>query len=109
MKRMLVLVIAFAAALMPAPVLAASPSFSTPSVSANLGEPVTFTSEIQGDDIAGVDVLVRLQGYDTNVVLHADPGHAPYALCRCWDGRVDVRAAIPIRRRTCAVRSIPPC
>jgi hypothetical protein len=70
----LILVLSVAAALMPGVAFAASPSFSTPSVSASLGEPVTFTSEISGDDIAGVDVLVRLQGYETNVVLPAGPG-----------------------------------
>lgn len=63
-----------ASAFLPTAALAASPSFSTPSVSASLGEPVTFTSQISGDDIAGVDVLVRLQGYETNVVLAAQPG-----------------------------------
>ncbi|MEP7360215.1 MAG: peptidase MA family metallohydrolase [Chloroflexota bacterium] len=70
----LMLAVLLAGAALPGVAVAASPSFSTPSVSANLGEPVTFMSQISGDDIAGVDVLVRLQGYETNVVLPADPG-----------------------------------
>jgi hypothetical protein len=60
----------------PAAVRAASPSFGTPTVTAPLGEDVTFTSRIDGDDIAGVDVLVRLVGFETNIVLPAASGQA---------------------------------
>lgn len=66
----------FSAAVVPGVVLAASPSFGTPTATSPLGEDVTLTSQISGDDIAGVDVLVRLVGFDVNVVLSAAPGQA---------------------------------
>jgi hypothetical protein len=62
------------AAIVPGVVVAASPSFGTPTAASPLGEDVTFTSQISGDDIAGVDVLVRLVGFDVNIVLTATPG-----------------------------------
>jgi hypothetical protein len=63
-------------AVLPGVVLAASPSFGTPTVTAELNEPITFSSPISGDDIAGVDVLVRLVGDPTTIVLPAGPGEA---------------------------------
>ena len=62
------------AAVAPGAVLAATPSFGTPTANSPLGEDVTLTSQISGDDIAGVDVLVRLVGFDVNIVLTATPG-----------------------------------
>jgi hypothetical protein len=61
------------AAVPPAGVLAASPAFGTPTASAELNEPITFTSQIEGDDIAAVEVLVRLVGDPTTIVLPAQP------------------------------------
>jgi hypothetical protein len=62
------------AAAVPGAILAASPVFGTPTATSPLGEDVTFTSQISGDDIVGVDVLVRLVGFDVNIVLTATPG-----------------------------------
>lgn len=70
----LALALVTAAAVAPRTALAASPLFGTPTVSAPLGEDVTFASQISGDDIAAVDVLVRLVGFAPNVVLSAQPG-----------------------------------
>lgn len=70
-------VLIIAAAMLPAAVVAASPSFGTPTASADLGEPVEFSSQISGDDIAAVDVLVRLAGESTTIVLPADHGGQP--------------------------------
>lgn len=64
------------AAVLPSAVLAASPSFGTPTVTAELNEPITFSSQISGDDIAAVEVLVRLVGDPTTIVLPAQPGEA---------------------------------
>lgn len=86
------------AMLAPAAVLAAEPVFGQPTVSAPLGSAPTFTSTISGDDIAKVEVLIRLKGKATNVVLAAhespagtwvadepvDIGFSP--LCQCLAG-----------------------
>lgn len=64
------------AAVLPSVALAASPSFGTPTVIAELNEPITFTSQISGDDIAAVEVLVRLVGDPTAIVVQAGPGQA---------------------------------
>jgi hypothetical protein len=78
-------VVAFAlvavAANPPGPALAASPSFGVPTASAELNEPITFSSQIDGDDIAAVEVLVRLVGDPTNIVLPAQPG----AVAGTWE------------------------
>jgi hypothetical protein len=63
-----------AAVIVPGAVLAATPSFGTPTVTSPLGEDMTFTSQISGDDVAAVDVLVRLIGFDVDIVLTAAPG-----------------------------------
>lgn len=64
------------AAMPPGAALAASPSFGTPTASSELSEPITFSSQIDGDDIAAVEVLVRLVGDPTTIVLPAQPGGA---------------------------------
>jgi hypothetical protein len=64
------------AALLPSAALAASPEFGVPTASAELNEPVTFSSQINGDDIAAVEVLLRLVGDPTTVVLPAHQGAA---------------------------------
>ena len=42
-----------------------------PSVTASLGQPITFTSTIDGADIASVDVLIHLLGNPTTIVVNA--------------------------------------
>jgi hypothetical protein len=64
------------AAMSPSAALAASPEFGVPTATAELNEPVTFSSQINGDDIAAVEVLVRLVGDPTTIVLPAQPGGA---------------------------------
>ena len=67
------LVALFAAALTaPTIALAAAPTFGAPTVSADLGQPMTFSSTIDGGDIAAVDVLIHLTGNPTAIVLEAD-------------------------------------
>jgi hypothetical protein len=61
-----------AAAIAPAAVLAAGPSFGTPSVTAELGQPLTFTSTIDGDNIQSVDVLIHLDGNPTTVIVSSN-------------------------------------
>jgi hypothetical protein len=80
---------------MPAVVLAAGPSFGPPSVTAKLGETLTFTSTIDGGDIASVDVVIHLDGNPTSVVVastvqinnifqaQADINVSASALCAC--------------------------
>lgn len=53
---------------------AAEPTFGQPTARAVLGEPITISSPISGDDIAAVDVLVTLDETETSVVLEASPG-----------------------------------
>lgn len=72
----LVLVVTLAAVFLPGVAVAASPAFGTPTVVADLGQPITFSSEISGDDIAGVEVLVRLAFDPTVIVVPARPGPA---------------------------------
>ena len=91
----LALAVTLAGAFLPIAVLASSPAFGAPTVVAELGQPIAFSSEITGDDIAGVDVLVRLAFVPTVIVLPAQPGAAgtwqatqsidigPSALCAC--------------------------
>lgn len=67
----LTLVAILGAALAPAVTLAAEPVFGQPTVEAPLGSAPTFTSTISGDDIAAVEMLIRLKGNDTNIVLAA--------------------------------------
>ncbi len=63
-------------AVVPGVALAASPAFGTPTADARLNEPITFTSQISGDDVAAVEVLVRLTGDPTTIILPAHPGQA---------------------------------
>ncbi len=56
------------------PVAAAEPTFDQPSVATALSEPLVFTSTVTGDDVAQVEVLVRLAGEETAAVLAAEPG-----------------------------------
>ena len=75
-----------AAVFLPAAVYAASPTFGTPTATANLGDPVTFASQISGDDVAGVDVLVRLAGNETAIVLPAvDQGSGTWQVSQSID------------------------
>ena len=60
------------AVLAPALVLAADPTFGQPQVSAELGQPLEFTSTIDGADIASVDVIVHLLGNPTSIVVAVD-------------------------------------
>ncbi len=62
---------------MPAVSLAAQPTFGTPSAAATLGQPLTFTDTITGSDIASVDVVVQLVGYDPMVIVPAQPTGNP--------------------------------
>jgi hypothetical protein len=75
---------------------AAEPTFGQPTSSAVLGQPLTVSSTISGDDVAAVDVLLRLDGYETTVVVEAEPAEpagtwqiqqeldiASSALCAC--------------------------
>src|SRR3954471_542525 len=56
----------------PAAVLAAGPAFGPPSVRAVLGEPLTFTSTIDGaTDVASVDVVIHLLGNPTSIIVNA--------------------------------------
>jgi len=59
--------------LVPAAVSAAEPTFGQPTVEASLGQPLVFSSTVTGDDIVAVEVLVRLVGDDTTIVLPAQP------------------------------------
>ncbi len=61
----------FAATLAPAAALAAEPVFGQPSVTAVIGQPLSFSSTIDGSDIAAVDVIVHLQGNPTSIVINA--------------------------------------
>jgi hypothetical protein len=75
--------------------LAAAPSFGTPTVTAELGQPLTFSSTINADDVSTVDVLVHLLGNPTTIVINAgiqindtyqaqaDIDIASSALCAC--------------------------
>ena len=74
MKALALALSAFIVVALAAPTasLAASPTFGTPSVTADLGQPITFSSTIDGDDIAAVDVVVHLQGNPTSIILAAD-------------------------------------
>ncbi len=64
----------FAAVAFPVAGLAAEPTFGTPVGSADLGEPLTMTSEINGVEGGTVEVLVRLAGKEPQVVVAANPG-----------------------------------
>jgi len=68
--------VALVGALLPGVTVAAEPTFGTPSVTATLGEPITFSSPVSGDDIAAVEVLVRLVGDATTIVIQAQPAQA---------------------------------
>ncbi len=70
----LTLAVALAAVFFPGAAVAASPAFGTPTVVAELGHPLVFSSEISGDGVVGVDVLVRLAFDPTVIVLPAQPG-----------------------------------
>jgi hypothetical protein len=59
------------AALAPAGALAAEPVFGTPTATAELGSPPVFTSTITGDDVDSVEVLIRLKGDSTTVIVQA--------------------------------------
>lgn len=48
------------------------PTFGTPTVSAVLGQPITFSSTIDGVDIASVDVVIHLDGNPTSVVIASE-------------------------------------
>jgi Peptidase MA superfamily len=61
----------FAAALAPTIALASGPTFGQPSVTAELGQPLTFSSTIDGSDIASVDVIIHLLGNPTSIVVNA--------------------------------------
>jgi hypothetical protein len=55
------------------PARAAEPSFGAAEASAALGQPVTIMGVISGDDIESVELLVRLAGQPTAIVLPAGP------------------------------------
>jgi len=65
------LAVLLAAGLIAPVALAAEPTFGEPSATATLGQPVTISSTIDGDDITAVEALVRLAGDPTAVVLDA--------------------------------------
>lgn len=53
---------------------APEPTFGTPGATATLGKPLVFTSPITGADGSTVEVLIRLAGKETAVVVAAQPG-----------------------------------
>jgi len=55
------------------PAWAAEPTFGQPQAAAALGEPINVSSTITGDDIAAVEVLLRLAGEATSIVVPAEP------------------------------------
>lgn len=59
------------AALAPTAAFAQEPTFGEPTAVAVLGEPITLRTTISGDDLVAVDVLVRLDETETDVVLQA--------------------------------------
>lgn len=67
------LALAVALASLPPVAIAAEPVFGQPSATATLGEPITVSSTITGDDIGSVEVLLRLVGHEATVVLAAEP------------------------------------
>ena len=54
-------------------VVAADPTFGQPSATTSLGQPLTFTSQIEGVGDGQVEVLVGLAGSEPRVVLSATP------------------------------------
>jgi hypothetical protein len=76
----------------PAVSLADQPTFGTPTAIATLGQPLTFTDTINGSDIASVDVVVKLVGYDPMIVLAAQPTGNPGE----WQASADVDVASSI-------------
>jgi hypothetical protein len=73
----LVLLLALSTLLaIPSATVAAEPTFAQPTASAVLGEPLSFTSHIDGVEGGTVDVVVRLRGRDPSIVLTAHPGTA---------------------------------
>ena len=59
------------------PAAAAEPVFGQPRAATTLAEPIVFTSTITGDDIAAVEVLVRLAGEEASAVVAAEPAAEP--------------------------------
>ena len=57
-----VLLLSVSAVALPGTVLAAEPTFGTPTASASLGQPLTVTSEIDGVEGGTVDLLLGLVG-----------------------------------------------
>ena len=56
--------------------LAAAPAFGQPSATASLGEPLTFSSQIEGVGNGTVEVLLGLAGKDQRISVPAAPGGA---------------------------------
>jgi len=84
------------ASLTPSAVLGADPTYGQPTATTTLGQPLTFSSTISGDDIGAVEVVIRLDGEETGVIVAATPGSeantwqasaeidvATSALCAC--------------------------
>jgi hypothetical protein len=65
---------AFGALSAPVPVAAQGPTFGEPVGTAPLGGPLTVTSDIEGVDGSTVDLLVRLEGTESQVVIPATAG-----------------------------------
>jgi hypothetical protein len=70
-------------------VSAADPTYGQPSATATVGEPIVITSSISGDDISSVDVIVRLAGEETGVVIEAEPGDGSDT----WQATADIDVA----------------
>jgi Peptidase MA superfamily len=74
------LLLSLGAVALPATVMAAEPTFGTPTASASLGQPLTVTSTIDGTDGGTVDLLVGLAGQaglagdEPQIVVPAHPG-----------------------------------
>jgi hypothetical protein len=66
--------VAAAVGLAPAHAVAADPAFGEPTASATLGQPLTFTSNIDGVEGGTVDVLISLAAHDPEIVVPAHPG-----------------------------------
>jgi hypothetical protein len=75
-----VLLLSLGVVALPAIVMAAEPTFGTPTASASLGQPLTVTSDIGGTDGGKVDLLVGLvgeaglAGEEPQIVVPAHPG-----------------------------------
>jgi hypothetical protein len=65
---------ALVSVLLPGVVLGVEPTFGPPTATTTLGERISFSTTISGDDVAAAEVLFRLAGHPTTIVLAAEAG-----------------------------------